>query len=71
MSALLNSLTQLGIDDFVLVDVGAKGNIETIIGIESLSEIHAFEPHPDEFKLLEKKYTAHQFKKLYLNCIGL
>lgn len=71
MSALLKTLTQAGIDNFVLVDVGAKGSIETINGIENICEVHAFEPHPDEYALLKKKYLSHPYKSLHLNCFGL
>jgi len=71
MQSLNNALGKLGINNFVIVDVGAKGQIETINGIESISEIHAFEPNPIEFALLENKYKKHAFKKLHINCVGL
>jgi FkbM family methyltransferase len=71
MSALINLLKKLGIDDFVIIDVGAKGKIEFVDGIEQLSDVHAFEPHPSEFEILKKKYRTHPFKKLHLYKNGL
>lgn len=71
MSTLAEHLKKLGIAEFVLVDVGAKEKIECISGIEELSEVHAFEPHPTEFDLLQGKYSVHPFKQLYLHRKGL
>jgi FkbM family methyltransferase len=71
MSNLLHTLNKYGIHDFVVVDVGAKGSIETIQEITSLIEVHAFEPNPYEFETLQKKYLLHSFKKLFLNNLGL
>ena len=71
MSPLAAYLKKLGIAEFVIVDVGAKEKIECISGIEELSEVHAFEPHPTEFDLLQEKYSVHPFKQLYLHRKGL
>lgn len=71
MSTLSDLLRKLDIDEFVIVDVGAKGKIECIKGIEQLSEVHAFEPHPVEFDLLKNTYSTHAFKHLQLHLKGL
>jgi FkbM family methyltransferase len=71
MTALVKTLNNIGINNFVVVDVGAKGKIESIQGVESISEIHAFEPNPEEYNALQKVYLMHPFKQLNLNCLGL
>jgi FkbM family methyltransferase len=71
MTSLRNILNELGINSFAIVDVGAKGSISSLKDIESMSEVYAFEPNPDEFTLLKNKYSKHPFKKLQLNCLGL
>lgn len=71
MSLLLETLNHFGINNFTIFDVGAKDTIASFSGIESISEIHAFEPNPHEFDILQKKYAKHPFHKLILNCLGL
>lgn len=55
----------------VFVDVGAKGKLEIIDSLASISEVHAFEPNPLEFKKLEETYKNIPFNKLVLNRTAL
>lgn len=58
-------------DHLVFVDVGSKGKLEVIEGLEDLTEAHAFEPGQKAYANLEKKYSTYNFKKLTLNPLGL
>lgn len=49
---------------FIIADVGAMGRLECLRGFENRSELHAFEPNPQEMALLKKKYANHSFKNL-------
>ena len=40
MTTLVKTLNNIGINNFVVVDVGAKGKIESIQGVESISETY-------------------------------
>lgn len=71
MSLLVKTLNNLGINNFTIVDVGAKGNIEDIKGIEKITEIYAFEPNPTEFAILQKNYSKHPYYKLNLSALAL
>lgn len=71
MTLLATTLHDLGISNFRIVDVGAKGKIETIQSVACISEIHAFEPNPEEYKTLQESYFKHPFKQLHIKCIGL
>jgi hypothetical protein len=65
MLNLLHTLNKYKIDDFLLVDVGAKGSIEIIQGIERITEVHAFEPNPIEFEALQKKIHCSSIQKTH------
>ena len=71
MRVINDILQRYQIHQLTFVDVGAKDDIEYVKGIESLIELHAFEPNTEEFKKLLSLYEKHPFKALYLNAIGL
>ena len=71
MRKIHSILASLGINGLTFVDAGAKDSLEYIQELDSITEIHAFEPNPDEFQTLQKLYSNHSFKKLKLNQIGL
>ncbi|PBQ32289.1 hypothetical protein CNR22_11065 [Sphingobacteriaceae bacterium] len=53
--------------DLLFVDVGAKGELQYIKGLEEITILHAFEPNPSALKELATKYKTSGFKKLHLN----
>ncbi len=60
-------------DDDNFFDIGANGGAFSILAIQhSLAEVHAFEPHPQTFELLEKNVSSQSRKhKVYLHNIAL
>jgi FkbM family methyltransferase len=71
MHPLLEILKEHKINDLLIVDVGAKESIDFISGLEHITNVHAFEPNPAEYTLLQRKYAAHPFKELHLKSLGL
>lgn len=71
MKVINDILQRYQIHQFTFVDVGAKDDLEFVKDIESLIEMHAFEPNPEEYKKLLRLYNKHPFKALYMNTIGL
>jgi len=57
--------------NFLFVDAGAKDELEYLKEFEALTEIHAFEPNPEEYNKLSTKYAQNSFLDLKLNQTGL
>jgi FkbM family methyltransferase len=68
---IINLLTSRKAVPLTFVDIGAKGTLQYIKGLEGYTELHAFEPNPGEFNKLKSKYHAEAFSSLNLNELAL
>lgn len=59
------------ISSLLCVDVGAKDYIDYVEPLDFISEIHAFEPNPAEFRKIQEKYKINYFQKLVLYNVAL
>lgn len=71
MTSIQNILISHKISQLTFIDVGAKDSVEFIDELLPFTEMQAFEPNPDEYHNLIKKYRNHYFKTFKLNCSGL
>lgn len=68
----LNDLRRCyGLDNFLLVDVGAKDQLDFCPALAAVTDMHAFEPHPAEYRRLCGRYNSHPFRTLQLVQTGL
>jgi hypothetical protein len=78
MTALVKTLNNIGINNFVVVDVGAKGKIESIQGVETyLARVFRLVPlksfHATQFILSIESLQTRALKliphnTIYTNC---
>ncbi len=64
-------LNKFSIIDLVMIDVGAKDNIEYISELKELIHLHAFEPNNLECNVLKEKFNIQKFKHVVINNFGL
>lgn len=60
-------MSRCSLGSFVIADVGAMGRLECLSGFETHTELHAFEPNPDEMFRLKQRYLNHPFSALTFN----
>lgn len=63
----------LSLDESVVMDIGAYSGIYSLVAASANQkiEIHAFEPHPNTFKILKNNITVNAFKNIFLNNFAL
>lgn len=71
MKSVKDILLNRDVREFVFADVGAKDGVEYLRDVAFMTNVHAFEPNPPEFKKLEQLYQQHPFKEIHLNQLGL
>lgn len=63
---LKDLLNKHGLDSLLFLDVGAKGEIEYISQLESITNNIGWEPNVIEYEFLKNKYSKSNFKSLKL-----
>tara|TARA_B110001450_G_C17548244_1_gene451505 strand:- start:50 stop:964 length:915 start_codon:yes stop_codon:yes gene_type:complete len=63
----------LSVDESVVMDIGAYSGIYSLVAASANQgiEIHAFEPHPNTFKILTNNIALNSFKNIFLNNYAL
>lgn len=67
MATIQNILKQHDVNQLTFIDVGAKGQVEYINECSAITDIHAFEPNPEEYNLLTKLYSVNSFRAFNIN----
>eukprot|EP01025_Chloroclados_australasicus_P041225 TRINITY_DN4351_c0_g1_i2.p1 TRINITY_DN4351_c0_g1~~TRINITY_DN4351_c0_g1_i2.p1 ORF type:complete len:443 (-),score=36.59 TRINITY_DN4351_c0_g1_i2:525-1703(-) len=58
-------------ENVVILDIGANIGLHSLYFASKGYEVHAFEPYPDNYNLLQCSKAANSFENLYLNNYGL
>ena len=59
--------------DSIVMDIGAFSGVYSLVAANANSkiDIYSFEPHPNNFKMLEKNIQLNNFNNIYLNNYAL
>ena len=63
----------LSLDESIVMDIGAYSGIYSLVAASANQkiEIHAFEPHPNTFKVLKNNIAVNPFENIFLNNFAL
>jgi FkbM family methyltransferase len=63
----------LSLDESIVMDIGAYSGIYSLVAASTNQkiEIHAFEPHPNTFKVLKNNIAVNPFENIFLNNFAL